>query len=49
MGSGSAGLLDLTKIAFNTADVVSVGALVLAATAVIWGIKMAIKMVTSNS
>jgi hypothetical protein len=45
---GSTGLLDLSTVAFNTADVVSVGALVLAATAVIWGIRMAIKMVTAG-
>ncbi|MFK5882368.1 MAG: hypothetical protein QM482_09160 [Sulfurospirillum sp.] len=36
--------MDLTGVAFNTADVLSVGALVLAAVATIWGVKKAISM-----
>lgn len=36
--------MDLTGIAFNTADVLSVGSLVLVATAVIWGVRKAIGM-----
>ncbi len=36
--------MDLTNVAFNTGDVLNVGVLVLAATAVIWGIKKAISM-----
>jgi len=36
--------MDLTSVAFNTADVLAVGVLVLGATAVIWGIKKAIGM-----
>ena len=37
-------VLDLTAVAFNTADVLAVGALVIAATAVIWGLKKAISI-----
>ena len=37
-------VMDLTGIAFNTADVLSVGSLVLVATAVIWGVRKAIGM-----
>ncbi|MDD3054257.1 MAG: hypothetical protein PHE16_00120 [Aliarcobacter sp.] len=36
--------MDLSHVAFNTADVMSVGVLVLTAVAVIWGIKKAIRM-----
>ncbi len=36
--------MDLTNVAFNTADVSAVGVLVLVATAVIWGIRKAISM-----
>ncbi len=36
--------LDLSNVAYNTGDVMKVGALVLAAVAVIWGIKKAISM-----
>ena len=36
--------MDLTQFAFNTADVMAVGVLVLGATAVLWGIKKAIGM-----
>ena len=36
--------MDLTNVAFNTADVVAVGTLVLAAVAVIWGVSKAISM-----
>lgn len=36
--------MDLTNVVFNTADVTSVGVLVLTATAVIWGIRKAISM-----
>lgn len=36
--------MTLTNVAFNTADVMSVGVLVLTAVAVIWGIKKAIAM-----
>lgn len=36
--------MDLTSVAFNTADVISVGTLVLTAVAVIWGVKKAIGM-----
>lgn len=31
--------MDLTQVAFNTADVMAVGVLVLGATVVLWGIK----------
>ena len=44
MGSTASTTMDLTKVAFNTGDVLNVGVLVLAATAVIWGIKKAIGM-----
>lgn len=36
--------MDLTSVAFNTADVIAVGTLVLVATAVIWGVRKAISM-----
>lgn len=36
--------MDLTSVAFNTADVTAVGVLVLGALSVIWGIKKAISM-----
>ena len=36
--------MDLTNVAFNTADVLSVAGLVLAAVATIWGAKKAISM-----
>ncbi len=36
--------MDLTNVAFNTADVVAVGTLVLVAVAVIWGVSKAINM-----
>ncbi|MDD4330333.1 MAG: hypothetical protein PHD79_10285 [Aliarcobacter sp.] len=36
--------MDLTNVAFNTGDVMSVGVLVLGALAVIWGIRKAIGM-----
>jgi len=36
--------MDLTGLAFNTADALAVGALVLLGTAVLWGIKRAIGM-----
>lgn len=36
--------MDLTGVTFNTADVLSVGSLVLAATAVIWGVLKAISV-----
>lgn len=36
--------MNLTSVAFNTADVMAVGVLVLGALAVIWGIKKAIGM-----
>lgn len=36
--------MDLTDVAFNTGDVMSVGVLVLGALAVIWGIRKAIGM-----
>lgn len=34
--------MDLTSVAFNTADVLAVGSLVLVGTAVIWGVKKSI-------
>ena len=34
--------MDLTGLAFNTADVLAVGSLMLTATAVIWGVVKAI-------
>ena len=36
--------MDLTSVAFNTADVISVGTLVLVAVATIWGVRKAISM-----
>jgi len=36
--------MDLTGLAFNTADAVAVGGLVLVGTAVLWGVKRAIGM-----
>ncbi|WP_228255907.1 major capsid protein [Malaciobacter pacificus] len=36
--------MDLTNVAFNTADVIAVGTMVLTAVAVIWGVKKAISM-----
>ena len=36
--------MDLTTVAFNTADALSVGSLVVAAVAVIWGVRKAISM-----
>jgi hypothetical protein len=36
--------MDLTGIAFNTADALAVGSLVLIGTAVLWGVKKAIGM-----
>jgi len=36
--------MDLTNVAFNTADALSVGALVLGAVAIVWGIRKAISM-----
>lgn len=36
--------MDLTGLAFNTADVVAVGSLILTATAVIWGVVKAISL-----
>jgi len=36
--------MDLTKVVFDTADVLSVGALVLGAVATIWGVRKAISM-----
>lgn len=36
--------MDLTGVAFNTADVVAVGSLVLGAVATIWGVSKAIGM-----
>jgi len=34
--------MDLTNVAFNTADALSVGTLVLGAVAVLWGVRKAI-------
>ena len=34
--------MDLSNVAFNTADALAVGALVLAAVATLWGVKKAI-------
>jgi hypothetical protein len=34
--------MDLTDVAFNTADAMSVGVLVLTAVAVLWGVRKAI-------
>lgn len=36
--------MDLSLVAFNTTDVMAVGSLVLAATAVIWGVLKAISL-----
>lgn len=36
--------MDLTGVVFNTTDVMEVGSMVLAATAVIWGVIKAISM-----
>lgn len=36
--------MDLSSVAFNSADAMAVGALVLVATAVIWGVRKAIGM-----
>ena len=36
--------MDLTSVAFNTADVMAVGSLMLAATAVIWGVLKALSL-----
>ena len=36
--------MDLTNVAFNTADALSVGTLVLGAVAVLWGVRKAISM-----
>lgn len=36
--------MDISGVAFNTADVLAVGALVLAGTAVIWGARKAISI-----
>jgi len=36
--------MDLSKVAFNTADVLSVGSLVLAGVATIWGVRKAISI-----
>ena len=36
--------MDLTNVTFNTADVISVGTLVLGAVATIWGVRKAISM-----
>ena len=36
--------MDLSGVAFNTADVFAVGSLVLAAVAVIWGVRKTISM-----
>ena len=36
--------MDLTGVAFNTADVIAVGTLVLIAVATIWGVRKAISM-----
>lgn len=36
--------MDLTGVTFNTSDVMAVGSMVLAATAVIWGVIKAISM-----
>ncbi len=36
--------MDLTGVAFNTADVIAVGLLVLTAVATIWGVRKAISM-----
>lgn len=37
--------MDLTGVTFNTADVLAVGALIVAAGAVIWGVRKVIGMV----
>jgi len=34
--------MDLTGVSFNTADILAVGSLILAATSVIWGVYKAI-------
>lgn len=36
--------MDLTSVAFNTADALAVGSLVLVGTGVLWGIRRAIGM-----
>ena len=36
--------MDLTNVSYNTADVLTVGSLVLAAVAAIWGVRKAIAM-----
>ena len=36
--------MDLTNVAFNSADATSVGVLVLVASAAIWGVRKAISM-----